>query len=305
MCAVIGDGEERESLLFFHVIADDVPPSELLAEAVAILDATLEPDLDLIGSVGAGALETLIRNHGGELWLEIERLARRNIRFRRALRSVWAYDSPEYERRSRLLGELGEWWPVEVRFVVEPEGLSGGSRLSWRARQVRGAIAPEELARILREIADNVERTEAEKGGGRPRRSEGPVGTVEELMEILVADYAAEDAATLVAPNRDEMCLILMALPRGRTMQAIVTSEKGWALRTLRPVGHWLPYHESPTSDLGVFTERDTGIEPAWTPDTAQGVSRTTLSSGIYVSFWGVTRQEGIERFGALRRRNR
>ncbi|MEA2901504.1 MAG: hypothetical protein QOH36_1391 [Actinomycetota bacterium] len=302
--APVGDDEEAwEDHLFFRVIRDIEEPAALLAEAVAILDSTPEPDVDLIGSVGAGALETLVRNHGTELWEEIERLARDNVRFRRALRSVWAYDSPEYERRSQLLEELGEFWPVELSFIVEPYDLPGGTRLEWRARQVRGAITPNELARILREIADNVERTRPE--AAEPSEPDGPTGTVEELAEMMVARYGAEDVGILVAPGRDDMCLILLSLPEGRTLQLLATDDAGWEMRTLRPVQHWLPYDESPRSDFGVFTERDDGSAPAWTPPRSDGVSRSTLGSAAFVSFWGVGRDEGLERFRALRRQAR
>ena len=55
-----------------------------------------------------------------ELWPQIERLARGDVRFRRALSHVWAYESPEFDRRERLLEELGESVPVTLRFVAYP-----------------------------------------------------------------------------------------------------------------------------------------------------------------------------------------
>ena len=54
----------------------------------------------------AGELENLLRHHEEELWPEIERLARENVRFRRALSAAWAYDSPVFEQRNELLEEL-------------------------------------------------------------------------------------------------------------------------------------------------------------------------------------------------------
>lgn len=66
--AAVGDDEESwEDHLSFRVIRDNEEPAALLAKALAILDSTPEPDVELIGSVGAGALETLVRNHGTEL----------------------------------------------------------------------------------------------------------------------------------------------------------------------------------------------------------------------------------------------
>lgn len=125
-----------------------------LRSIVERLHSTAEPDPDLVGEVGAGVLENLIRDHGEELWPEIERLARADPRFRRALACVWAYESPEFDRRQALLGELGEHRSVLVRFVVEPEDFSPVPRLSWRAVEIDGEPPGGQLSRLLREIAD-------------------------------------------------------------------------------------------------------------------------------------------------------
>lgn len=167
------DDREVHDQLLLRAIQANEDPAELLAEVVAMLDSTPEPDVELIAYVGVGALEEIVRQHGMELWEEIESLARENVRFRRAMRSVWAYDSPEFERRIRLLGELGEWRPVQVSFVVEPSDLPAGFRVAWRTLEIRGEISPNELARVLREIADQVERKRPNGKAGRPSRRAG------------------------------------------------------------------------------------------------------------------------------------
>lgn len=129
-----------------------------LKDIVTRLDATAEPDAELAGQIGAGELEDLVRAAGVQLWPQIEELARKNIRFRRALSAVWAYDSPEYDRRTRLLEELGEFREAGVRFVVEPDDFDTNGPLSWRAVQFDGGIPPRRLAPLLRSIADWVER---------------------------------------------------------------------------------------------------------------------------------------------------
>ena len=139
-----------------------VRPEDVLAELVDRLHATEEPDFEVISDVGCGELENLIRGHGVELWPEVERLARADPVFRRALRSVWAYDSPEFERRDQLLGELGEHWPVLVRFVVQPDDFLPEPRVSWRAVQIEGEPPAGQLGRLLREIADWYERDREE-----------------------------------------------------------------------------------------------------------------------------------------------
>jgi hypothetical protein len=143
-----------------------VTPEERLGELVELLHAADEPDFDLIGEVGCGELENLVRAHGEQLWPVLERLARADPIFRRALRSVWAYDSPEFERRDKLLRELGEHWPVTVRFEVEPQDFEAEPLVSWRAVEVDGAPPAGQLGRVLREVADWYER-EGDGHGGR------------------------------------------------------------------------------------------------------------------------------------------
>lgn len=78
--------------------------------------------------------------------------------FRRALRSVWAYDSPMEDARDALLGELGEWRTTWVRFVVEPKLLGQPDPLSWRAIELEGSVTPKQLAPLLRSMADWAEQ---------------------------------------------------------------------------------------------------------------------------------------------------
>jgi uncharacterized protein DUF6869 len=147
------DDEPDMDPLLEAVIMDRAEPNELLEDILRALHAADDPER-IVGSVGAGPLETLIEHHGEALWPEIERLARADPVFRRSLRSVWAYDSPEFERRDQLLRELGEHWPVAVRFVVQPEDFLPEPRVSWRAIEVEGEVPADQLSRLLREIAD-------------------------------------------------------------------------------------------------------------------------------------------------------
>jgi hypothetical protein len=62
----------------------------------------------VISRLGVGPRESLFHHgHEEELRPQIEDLARRDERFRRALASAWAYDSAMFERREALLAELG------------------------------------------------------------------------------------------------------------------------------------------------------------------------------------------------------
>lgn len=137
---------------------DGLSPAEFLERIVAVINSTPEPDEELVRWVGCGDLENLVRDDGVELWEQIERLARSDARFRRALSYVWAYDSPEYERRHALLGELGEFRSTWVRFVVEPTDMSDKPGLSWRAIELEGSVTKEQLAPLLRSIADWCDR---------------------------------------------------------------------------------------------------------------------------------------------------
>jgi hypothetical protein len=128
---------------------------------VVLLHSTEAPDAELILQVGCGVLESLLFEHEEELWPQIERLARSDIRFRRALACVWAYDSPAYQRRESLLAELGERQTVTLSFIVEPADgdFAESPSLEYRALEIDARPPVRELPRMLREIADKYQRT--------------------------------------------------------------------------------------------------------------------------------------------------
>jgi len=136
-------------------------PRQLLGRLVERLHETPEPDPERCLDVGCGDLETLLRDHETELWPEVEGLARSDIRFRRALAAVWAYDSERYEARTALLDELGERREITVRFTVAPEDFSSDPELSWRAFDSEGSISKDRLAEVLRRLADWLDQRES------------------------------------------------------------------------------------------------------------------------------------------------
>ena len=143
--------------IFMRFVAGRSTPVQVLDELVAVLHSTAEPDPQLIGQVGLGPLESLLLQHEEELWPSLERLARNDERFRRALAAVWAYDSPAFDRREVLLKELGEFQDVTVTFVVQREDFGQPPLVSHRAVNIEGEIPGGQLPRILREIADRLE----------------------------------------------------------------------------------------------------------------------------------------------------
>jgi hypothetical protein len=100
------DDVEGPAWLFHALVSGSATPEELLFRMVFRLNSTPVLDDELCGRIGAGNLESLLREHEAQLWPEVERLARADLRFRRALGYVWASDSPMYERRRDLLREL-------------------------------------------------------------------------------------------------------------------------------------------------------------------------------------------------------
>ena len=137
-------------------------PDETLDAIITALHSTPEPDFDLIMEVGSGPLEALFhQGHEAPLWTRIERLARNDLRFRRALSVSWAYDSPMLERRDALLDELGERRAVTVRFVAEPHTFDDADGFEWRALEVDGVGEGSSLAQTLRAIADVIDRSTA------------------------------------------------------------------------------------------------------------------------------------------------
>jgi hypothetical protein len=81
-------------------------PHELLRSLVDVLHSTRSIDRQLCGRIGAGNLESLLRDHEEELWLDVERLARSDDRFRCALQTVVAANSSMFLERCDLLDEL-------------------------------------------------------------------------------------------------------------------------------------------------------------------------------------------------------
>lgn len=135
------------------------PASEWLDWYVTVLNEADDPDR-AARQLGCGELEDLLRAHEEELWPEVERLARADPVFRRALTSVWAYQSPMYEQRSALLEELGAWRSTWIRFVVQPTRIGQDSPLTWRAVELEGSVSKPDLAVLLRSLADWCERSE-------------------------------------------------------------------------------------------------------------------------------------------------
>lgn len=137
----------------------DESPEKHLAWHVARLRASTDPDAAAL-ELGCGELEGLLDDHEAELWPEIERLARTDPVFRRALQCAWAYDSPMFDQREKLLEEVGEWRPTWVRFVAYPTRLGHETPLAWRAIELEGSVRPKDLAPLLRSMADWAERQE-------------------------------------------------------------------------------------------------------------------------------------------------
>jgi len=115
----------------------------------------------------------MLFEHEAELWPELEQLAREDVRFRRAYASVWAADSPLFERRMELLHELGESPAFSVSFIGVLEDFSSPPLLGWRAVHVDGDVDVDDhqLARILREIGSWAEERNA-SGDGRAVRQQ-------------------------------------------------------------------------------------------------------------------------------------
>jgi len=148
------------------LILGRMAPPDMLAALVRVLHSTDQPDADLCSQVGCGDLESLLRDHETALWPEVERLARTDLRFRRALSSVWAYDSPQFAHREALLAELGEHCEVAVRFTVQPDDFSTDPPLSWRSFEAEGNVTNRRLAETLRSLAEWLDKAPPEAHAG-------------------------------------------------------------------------------------------------------------------------------------------
>ena len=68
-----------------------------------------------------------------------------------------------FKRREALLAELGESQTVQVSFVVYPEDFTVPPLMDYRALRVDGTVPGGQLPRMLREIADSVEREDPDE----------------------------------------------------------------------------------------------------------------------------------------------
>jgi hypothetical protein len=101
-------------------------------------------------------------------------LARESERFRRALSIVLAVDSPLFERRERLLQELGEHRTVTLRFVAQPHTFDDSDGFTRRSYEVEGIPDRPFLAGLLRSIADRLDEPEFERFAFKPKRGTKP-----------------------------------------------------------------------------------------------------------------------------------
>lgn len=85
-------------------------PDDRFARVLRLLEPLdLRKDEHEISMIGVGPLENLFHDGFEDwLWPDIERHARSDPKFRRALASSWAYRSSRFNDRRDLLAELGE-----------------------------------------------------------------------------------------------------------------------------------------------------------------------------------------------------
>ena len=132
---------------------------------------------------------------------------------------------------------------------------------------------------------------------------DGPIErreTPEELIAALVETFAASNFEAVVPPHRRDVQLVLLVVPRGPILQAIIAEESGWVFNTLRPVRHWLPYYE-PGAEIGVFTEAEKDASDGWRPEVSDATTHAAVGAALLVCHWGVYRAAGLDRFRHLR----
>jgi hypothetical protein len=221
-------------------------PGDVLDGLVRQLHETSEPDEERCGDIGVGPLENLLRHHELELWDEVERLARSDARFLRALAYVWAYSSPAFARRDALLTDLGEQWPESLEFVAIRRGFGSNERTDTRAIRHSGVLSEQAFAEVLRGIAESLERS-ANHTRVAPLPPE-PVGPHRLLEGVVRAFLTPDGVATwstrehgdlgmgLVVAGRRRRLLWLPCSrnPDGEWEQWTTTSRPGW----VGPDGH-------------------------------------------------------------------
>jgi hypothetical protein len=86
----------------------DANPTRAWSLLVAVVRGVPAEDTRALVSLGADALEDLIRGHGADFIDALETNVRKDRRFAVAASAVWASDAPIWPRITRLLADLGE-----------------------------------------------------------------------------------------------------------------------------------------------------------------------------------------------------
>lgn len=132
-------------------------PAVEFEDLVRALHAADDPDVAAL-DIGTEWLESLLHGQRGqELWPQVDELARRDPVFRRALRDSWSFSPDAPPQHEPLMWELGEWRSVAVRFIVYSDRIGESEPCNFRALEVDSPLSGFELARLLREAADDVE----------------------------------------------------------------------------------------------------------------------------------------------------
>jgi len=99
-------GEYGNACEFMRAACENAIPG--VVDALIVLAETADGDADLLGWVGAGPLEDLVSHSGNGLQVlaEVDRAARQNPAFRRALGNVWLGSDVPAPVKARL-AELG------------------------------------------------------------------------------------------------------------------------------------------------------------------------------------------------------
>jgi len=172
-----------------------------LEDLVAALHAADDPDEAAL-DIGTGWLEALLHGETGqELWPRVDELARADPVFRRALSLSWAFSPDAPAEHKPLMWELGELQSASVNFITYPTVIGQTEPCQYRALKVDSPLSGLELARLLREIADDVEevarRDEQTRADWPELHGDLPVSVAVRWLKRTAEDVAAgrsEDA---------------------------------------------------------------------------------------------------------------
>ena len=136
-----------------RLVLRQLDAASALNEVISMIrDLSAEDSIEL-RDIAVRALAPVLSRAQASEWFRIEKEARSDSRFLRALAFAHEHAFSARERAAALLNELGERRPVQINFFVYPSGFGVEGQYDWSGLDIETQVNRFDLAALLRSIA--------------------------------------------------------------------------------------------------------------------------------------------------------